>query len=245
MFCHGFVGTGCAVTINTSLIDLDPNMPVAQGLPDRIYSAPKTPHPHLLPSAGPAFAGERPVARTRRSCTPLREALNRLALENLVFLTPYRGYAVTPVHLHDIRHLSGLRLIVESEASALAAERGTPEEVEQLATLAPLDYPPGDRATYVKYLRANSAFHQALVRRTHNERLVSVAATVLDQIQRTLYRGLDAGLQSDVATAQHLELVAAIRARNPAQARQLAAEQIRRAESRIVAVVSAADLNSV
>jgi GntR family transcriptional regulator, rspAB operon transcriptional repressor len=232
------------VTINTSLIDLDPNMPIAQGLPDRIYSALK--HRILTCSLAP---GQRLLEKDLSlelgvSRTPLREALNRLALENLVFLTPYRGYAVTPVHLDDICNLSELRLIVESEASALAAERATPEEIEQLAILAPLDYRPGDRATYIKYLRANSAFHQALVRCTHNKRLVSVAATVLDQIQRPLYLGLDAGLQPDVATAEHLELVAAIRARNPAQARQLAAEQIRRAESRIVAVVSAANLNT-
>jgi DNA-binding GntR family transcriptional regulator len=230
------------MAINPSLIDLDPNMPLAQGLPDRIYSALK--HRILTCSLAP---GQRLMEKDLSlelgvSRTPLREALNRLALENLVFLTPYRGYAVTRVHLDDIRKLSELRLIVESEASALAAERATPEEVEQLAMLAPLDYRPGDRATYVRYLRANSAFHQALVRCTHNERLVSVAATVLDQIQRPLYLGLDAGLQAELATAEHHELVAVIRARNPAQARQLAAEQIRRAEMRIVAAVSAANL---
>jgi DNA-binding GntR family transcriptional regulator len=110
-------------------------------------------------------------------------------------------------------------------------------------SLAPLDYRPGDRATYVKYLRTNSAFHQALVRCAHNERLVSVAVSVLDQIQRPLYLGLDAGLKSELATAEHHELVAAIRSRDADAARELATEQIRRAEMRILAAVSAAHLD--
>ncbi len=230
-------------SLTRSLIDLQPDMPLAQGLPDRIHSALK--HRILTCSLAP---GQRLLEKDLSlelgvSRTPLREALNRLSLENLVFLTPYRGYAVTPVRVEDIRNLSELRLIVEAEASALAASRAAPDEVAELSILAPLDYRPGDRATYVKYLRANSAFHQALVRCSHNERLVSVAASVLDQIQRPLYLGLDAGLQSELATAEHHELVAAIRNRNSALARQLATEQIRRAEMRILAVVSAAHLD--
>jgi len=229
--------------LSRSLIDLQPEMPLAQGLPDRIYAALK--HRILTCSLTP---GQRLMERDLSlelgvSRTPLREALNRLALESLVFLTPYRGYAVSPVHLSDIRDLSELRLIVEAEASALAAERATEEEIDHLRTLAPLDYTPGDRATYVRYLRANSAFHQALVRCAHNERLASVAASVLDQIQRPLYLGLDTGLQAEQATAEHYELVAAICARDASRARQVAAEQIRRAEMRIVAAVSAAKLN--
>ncbi len=228
--------------VNRSLIDLEPDMPVSQGLPDRIYSALK--HRILTCSLTP---GQRLIEKELSvelgvSRTPLREALNRLALESLVSLTPYRGYAVSPIHMRDIRNLSELRLIVEAEASALAADRATEEEIDQLRILAPLDYTPGDRATYVRYLRANSAFHQALVRCTHNERLASVAASVLDQIQRPLYLALDIGLQADNATAEHYELVAAIGARDADRSRNLAAEQIRRAEMRIVAAVSAANL---
>jgi DNA-binding GntR family transcriptional regulator len=73
--------------------------------------------------------------------------------------------------------------------------------------------------------------------------LVSVAASVLDQIQRPLYLGLDAGLESELATAEHNELVAAIRRRDAVAARRLATEQIRRAEMRILAAVSAAHLD--
>lgn len=221
------------------LIELQPDMPVAQGLPDRIYSALK--HRILTCSLQP---GQRLMEKELSqelgvSRTPLREALNRLSLEQLVFLTPYRGYAVAPVLLADIHNLSELRLIVESESAGLAAERANSEDVEQLKQLATLRYQPGDRATYDQYLRDNSAFHQALVRCTRNARLESVVASVLDQIQRPLYLGLDIGLDADAATAEHYDLVEAVGQHDTARAREVMADQIRRAEMRILAAVSA------
>jgi DNA-binding GntR family transcriptional regulator len=226
-----------------SLIDLQPNMPLAQGLPDRIYSALK--HRILTCSLQPGrrlmekeLAQELGVSRT-----PLREALNRLALEQLVFLTPYRGYAVAPVLLDDIRNLSELRLIVESASAALAAERATDDDLKLLEECATLHYQPGNRATYEQYLRDNSAFHQTLVRSTRNERLESVVASVLDQIQRPLYLGLDTGLDAEAATAEHYDLIDAVRKRDPSKARQVMADQIQRAEMRILAAVSAADFS--
>jgi DNA-binding GntR family transcriptional regulator len=222
------------------LIELEPNMPLAQGLPDRIYAALK--HRILTCSLQPGqrlmekeLAQELGVSRT-----PLREALNRLALEQLVFLTPYRGYAVTPVLLDDIRKLSELRLILEEQSAALAAGRASEEEINELRRLATLRYQPGDRATYEQYLRDNSAFHQALAACTHNARLESVIASVLDQIQRPLYLGLDTGLDASTATAEHYELVDAVAQQNSALARQVMAEQIKRAEMRILAAVSVA-----
>ena len=222
------------------LIDLEPDMPLAQGLPDRIYSALK--HRILTCSLQP---GQRLMEKELSqelgvSRTPLREALNRLALEQLVFLTPYRGYAVTPVLLDDIRKLSELRSILEAESAAMAAERASEEEISVLRNLATLRYQPGDRGTYEQYLRDNSAFHQALAGCTHNTRLESVIASVLDQIQRPLYLGLDTGLDAEAATAEHYELVEAVAQRNAGLARQVMAEQIRRAEMRILAAVSVA-----
>jgi DNA-binding GntR family transcriptional regulator len=55
--------------------------------------------------------------------TPLREAVKRLALENLVAVQPRRGTFVTPVEAHDIVNISEVRAELEGYAAALAAER--------------------------------------------------------------------------------------------------------------------------
>src|SRR5829696_10351008 len=55
--------------------------------------------------------------------TPLREAVKRLALENLVAVQPRRGTFVTAVEAADIANISEVRAELEGLAAALAAER--------------------------------------------------------------------------------------------------------------------------
>jgi DNA-binding GntR family transcriptional regulator len=168
------------------------------------------------------------------SRTPLREALNRLGQEGLVKMSPFRGYAVTRLTSEDVRDLCELRCILETEAAGLAAERASREDCDRLQRVADIVYVPGDRQTYERYLASNMAFHSALAGCTHNRRLESAIVSMLDQIQRPLYFGLDVGLDPQTATTEHLELVEAVRQGEPGRARTLAQKQIRSAEERMI-----------
>jgi DNA-binding GntR family transcriptional regulator len=67
--------------------------------------------------------------------TPLREAVKRLALENLVAVQPRRGTFVTAVEAADIVNISEVRAELESYAAELAALRmndGAREQAEEL-----------------------------------------------------------------------------------------------------------------
>ena len=55
--------------------------------------------------------------------TPLREAVKRLALENLVAVQPRSGTYVTSVDAADIVHISEVRAELEAQAAELAARR--------------------------------------------------------------------------------------------------------------------------
>ena len=55
--------------------------------------------------------------------TPLREAVKRLALENLVTVRPRRGTFVTEVEAADIVNITEVRVELEAYAAELAAER--------------------------------------------------------------------------------------------------------------------------
>jgi DNA-binding GntR family transcriptional regulator len=173
------------------LVEPKPAVEPPEALPDRVSSVLK--YPVLTRALAPgqrlkekAIADELAVSRT-----PLREALNRLAQENLLARTPYRGYAVAPVTVEDIQNLCVLRVILETAAAGLAAERATPEELKRLAGCVDLRYTPGDRETYSAYLTANSIFDRELARASHNDRLESMVMPVLDELQRPLYLGLD------------------------------------------------------
>jgi DNA-binding GntR family transcriptional regulator len=223
-----------------SLIEIVPTVTLPAALPDRIYATLK--HRILTCSMPP---GQRIVekelcAEMHVSRTPMREAFNRLSLEGLIVVQPYRGFVVAPVTVEDYKELCELRRIVEGGSAALAAERATPEAVERLLAVAETRYTPGDKGTYEGYLRANSAFHLELVRSTGNRQLESIVMSALDRHQRPLYLGLDVGVDAKASTGEHYEIVDAVKRHEPERARRLMVEHIGKAEERIVHALRAA-----
>src|SRR5204863_2682083 len=67
--------------------------------------------------------------------TPLREAVKRLALENLVAVQPRSGTYVTAVEAADIVHISEVRAELEGQAAELAARRLDGEARAQIEAL--------------------------------------------------------------------------------------------------------------
>jgi DNA-binding GntR family transcriptional regulator len=216
-----------------SLAELNPVAFSPTPLPGRIYVTLK--HRILTCSLRP---GERLVEKDlcremQVSRTPLREAFNRLVLEGLVVLAPYRGYRVAAVTVEDYQQLCELRRIVESGAAALAAQRAAAAEISTLKKTAETRYTPGDRDSYESYARANSMFHLALVRCTGNEQLEGIVMSALDRHQRPLFLGLDVGVDARASTEEHVEIVDAVQRRDPDRARSLMIRHITRAEDRI------------
>jgi len=223
-----------------SVIELDPAVSPPAALPDRIYATLK--HRILTCSMLP---GERIVEKElckemQVSRTPLREAFNRLALEGLIVLSPYRGYAVAPVTVTGYQELCELRRIVEGGTAARAAEMATPEDVQRMVEMAETRYTPGDRESYLAYLRKNSAFHLALVQSTKNRQLEAIVMSALDRHQRPLYLGLDVGIDGGASTNEHIEIANAVGAHDMDKARKLMVKHIAKAEDRIVAALRAA-----
>jgi len=227
--------TGQAV----SLIELEPSLPQPAALPDRIYAALKY---RILTCAMPP--GQRIVEKDlcnemQVSRTPLREAFNRLVLEGLIQLSPFRGFAVAPVTVEGFVELCELRRIVEGGTAAMAAERATPEDTRRLREEAKLQYRWG-RKTYVGYLQANSRFHLALVRCTKNRQLEGIVMSALDRHQRPLYLGLDVAIDAKVSTEEHLQIIHAVERHDAEAARALMVQHIGEAKSRLVNALQAA-----
>ena len=55
--------------------------------------------------------------------TPVREAIKRLALENLVTVFPRRGTFASEINITDLAHISDVRMQLEGHAASRAAER--------------------------------------------------------------------------------------------------------------------------
>src|SRR2546429_3525856 len=67
--------------------------------------------------------------------TPVREAIKRLALENLVTVFPRRGTFASEINITDLAHISDVRVVLEAHAAARAAERLTDTQRDELEQL--------------------------------------------------------------------------------------------------------------
>jgi DNA-binding GntR family transcriptional regulator len=64
--------------------------------------------------------------------TPVREAIKRLALENLVTVFPRRGTFASEINITDLAHISDVRAQLEAHAAFRAAERITDTQRDEL-----------------------------------------------------------------------------------------------------------------
>jgi DNA-binding GntR family transcriptional regulator len=67
--------------------------------------------------------------------TPVREAIKRLALENLVTVFPRRGTFASEINITDLAHISDVRAQLEGHAAYRAAERLTDAQRDELQLL--------------------------------------------------------------------------------------------------------------
>ncbi len=67
--------------------------------------------------------------------TPVREALHRLALENLVTIVPRRGTFVSNVGITDLQELAEIRQELEGLAARLAVERMDADYLAEMESL--------------------------------------------------------------------------------------------------------------
>lgn len=67
--------------------------------------------------------------------TPVREAIKRLALENLVTVFPRRGTFASEINITDLADISDVRIQLEGHAAYRAAQRITEAQRKRLAQL--------------------------------------------------------------------------------------------------------------
>ena len=108
--------------------------------------------------------------------SPLREILFRLQEENLIKPLPRLGYMVTTLDISDVRELVELRRELEGFAGYLAAQRITPEQLENLRIIIreakTETAETQDVSNITEYF--DTRFHSLLYQATGNQKLVKV-----------------------------------------------------------------------
>jgi len=133
--------------------------------------------------------------------TPVREALRRLAQEQLVEVFPRRGMFVTGVDVRDLARISEVRAALEPEAARLAAERASDEERVELAALS-------DRIKRgANLMGLDERIHRAIYAAAHNHLLEKTLGEYYVLALRIWMLALDRAEDLEDAVEAHRDLV--------------------------------------
>ena len=155
--------------------------------------------------------------------TPVRQALRRLAWENLVVIMPRRGTLVADVNPADLSALFEVRIELEGLAAELAASRATPRQLEALddlmqRTRAALAASPPDHHQLIELDRE---MHELLARAAHNDLLAQSLDTHSVHVLRLWNIAIERVGELPSAIGEHLAIAQAVTDHDGASAREL------------------------
>lgn len=171
------------------------------------------------------------------SRTPVREALRKLELEGFIVMVPRKGAYVADFSFKDIADIFEIRAALEGLAAALAAERITDEELENMERLLVEKAEAITQQDIEKLVKVDTKFHDALYQASRNERLTTIISNLREQIQRFRSTSLANPGRGKISLDEHRDIVEAIQARDVQQARQAAQNHIENAENSMIEAI--------
>jgi DNA-binding GntR family transcriptional regulator len=176
-------------------------------------------------SPGTALVEDELMRQLRIGRTPLREAIKRLALENLVEVRPRRGTYVTEVNVADIVHITEVRAELEGHAAQLAAirmeQKGRRQAEALLGELEELDPSDSDALMHI-----DERIHRLAWEGTGNPYLVDTLEGYFALSLRIWYLVLDRVPGLWTAVHDQREMLDALLSRDGGRARELMKEHI-------------------
>lgn len=156
--------------------------------------------------------------------TPVRNAIRRLALEDLVRVYPRRGTFAAEVRLSDLDYLVDMRLALEPHATARACERASLADIETLTAIRAQMASP-DQGWRVG-MDVHNRLHRALFKAADNPPMEEVLLRQMNLSMRIWHLVHERG-DRDPHLHDHLPLIDAVLARDAVTARALSIEHVR------------------
>jgi DNA-binding GntR family transcriptional regulator len=169
--------------------------------------------------------------------TPIREALQRLALEKLVDIVPRRGMFVTEIGITDLQRLFEVRMVLEGMAARLAAQRGRPEHWARMeAALSRLDDGAAEMDNEV-LIAIDGACHEIMYEAADNEFLYDTLTGMYSLSLRLWYYSLAKIGKMRSTVLEHRDILQALRAGDAQRAATLLEAHINAFQQEIQSVM--------
>lgn len=172
--------------------------------------------------------------------TPIREALLRLSLEQLVTIIPRQGIFVTEIAVTDLQHLFEVRLSLETLAARLAARRGRDVHWERMGKALDSIQADGEPPDNEMLIELDDRCHRIMYRATGNQFLERTASILYTSSLRLWYYFLSDIGDMKQAVAEHRRILEALEAAREKEAASLIEDHIRAFHEEIQAAIGSA-----
>jgi DNA-binding GntR family transcriptional regulator len=163
------------------------------------------------------------------SVTPVREAIRRLEAEGLVQFQAHKTVIVTPLTRNELGEIYDVRLQLDPYAASLAATAATEDdlrEIERLSGARPSKDP-------LEQVRVNRAFHRAIYARSGNRTLTDILDRLWERTDRYRVMLLARDTELLAAMREHIEIVEAMRSKQPRLVAKLVRAHVAKAQGLI------------
>jgi len=169
--------------------------------------------------------------------TPVREAIKRLVLENLVTVFPRRGTFASEINITDLAHISDVRCQLEGHAAYRAAERRTEAQRAELDVL--LDELARSKGSddVEALMTLDARVHRFIYRAAGNPYMAETLGRYLNLSLRIWHLALDRLPHLFARVHEHEAVLRAIAAGEPVKARDILTEHIATFEREIRSVL--------
>jgi DNA-binding GntR family transcriptional regulator len=145
--------------------------------------------------------------RMNLSITPVREALNKLAQEDLILMTPRTSYEVIRLDKNDINDILDIRELLETYALRSAGDNLKSFPVEELSALFKKSYPPED---YMRFIEADIRLHETIIAIARNRKLKKLFDFIYNGIRILAIPSAKVQGRMAKSNREHLALLEAI-----------------------------------
>ena len=156
--------------------------------------------------------------------TPIREALQRLAMEGLVSHLPNRGMLVADISATSVQHIYEFRALIDGYTARLAATRASEADIRELAALQSGLVRTTEDDDVDCYVLLDRRFYEVLCRAARNAYIAEVVPRIFNlHLRLWFFIANRLGTWHDIARAHEVMtagVVAAVKRRDPEAAEQ-------------------------
>ena len=176
------------------------------------------------------------------SRTPVRSALHRLSEEGLIEISPNRGAIVIGISDEDLADTYRIRIKLEGLASAMAAERISDEEKNELRETVELSEFYLDKGNIDKVKELDSVFHKIIYKACGNRSMCKILSELHRNIRSYRKLSLNVPGRLEMSVKEHREIYRAIEAGLANEADKLASLHIEQAMQNTLTAIKSAEM---